>query len=117
MAKSKPPYFRFYPRDFIGDPTVGAMSPEATGGYIRLLCFAWMEDQPGTLPDDDEILARLSGLGERWAACRDSIRRAFRVSGKRLLQKRMAMEADALERYLARQSANGKLGAEAKWGQ
>jgi uncharacterized protein YdaU (DUF1376 family) len=111
----KPPYFHFYPRDFVSDPVVASMTAEERGGYITLLCFAWMRDEPGVVPDDDGILARLSQLGDRWMACRDAIRRAFTVSKGRLVQKRMRSEAEVSARYIAMQMKRGRLGAYARW--
>jgi len=51
------PSFKFYPNDFLN--STAAMSNGEVGGYIRLLCYQWMK---GALPDNDEKLARLSGL-------------------------------------------------------
>jgi uncharacterized protein YdaU (DUF1376 family) len=111
----KPPYFPFFPRDFVADPVVAAMTPEECGGYILLLCFAWMDGQTGTLPDDEQTLARLSRLGDRWPECREAIRSAFHVSKGRLLQKRMVQEAKALSVLISRKSEQGRLGAYARW--
>lgn len=89
MSKDRPPAFQFYPRDFITDPVVVMMDLEARGAYINLLCYAWLAEDPGVLPDNDEMLARLSGADARWPAVRDAVRRAFRVQDGRLIQKRM----------------------------
>jgi len=56
------PYFPFYPDDFSSDAMVEAMSTTAVGCYALLLCKAWRETPPGTLPDNDWLLAR-------WARC------------------------------------------------
>lgn len=91
----RPPAFLFYPRDFLTDRVVASMTPEELGGYVPLLCHAWLSDKPGILPDDDALLARLSGLGERWKACRSAIRSAFAQRGNELVQKRMVQEREA----------------------
>ena len=53
------------------------MSPQAVGGYIRLLCFQW---DHGPIKDDDTLLARITGCDGNAVA---EIRTKFRlVSGK-----------------------------------
>jgi uncharacterized protein YdaU (DUF1376 family) len=98
-----PPSFQFYPMDFLSSRSVTLMSAEAVGGYFRLLCHAWLGDEPGVLDDDDATLAALSGLGDHWSACSVSIRRAFRATsreGRRvLIQQRMVDEYQAFEGY------------------
>ena len=59
------PYFQFWPNDWLGSQKVAMMTPEEEGAYIRLLALCW-NDPDCSLPDDDEILARLSRLNERW---------------------------------------------------
>lgn len=101
-ANDRAPSFQFYPRDFMADRAVSAMTPEELGGYILLMCHAWESD--GKLPNDDEMLARLSRLGDRWPACERMVRAAFLNEGDHLLQKRMAQErkAQALRHEQAR---------------
>jgi hypothetical protein len=41
------------------------MTPEQRGAYIDLLCHQW-NDETCSLPDDDNALSVLSGLGEGW---------------------------------------------------
>lgn len=59
------PAFQFYPGDWLSSPQVTLMTPEQEGAYIRLLCYAWA-DPDCSIPDDDEVLAKLSRLGEGW---------------------------------------------------
>jgi uncharacterized protein YdaU (DUF1376 family) len=74
----KPPYFSFYPADFAGDGVVEAMTTEQVGAYILLLCKAWAESPPGTIPDDDAVLARWTRLPvKRWRALKAGILAAF----------------------------------------
>lgn len=108
MAKDRLPSFQFYPRDFIASTAVDSMSPEELGGYIRLLCHAWMQERPGWLPDDDPLLARLSRLGERWPECRSAIRRAFIERDGCLVQLRMTEERDS-QRQRYSQALKGAL--------
>lgn len=59
------PAFQFYPNDWLGSVKIAIMPPEYEGGYIRLLCWMW-NDEDCSLPDNDEILSTLSRLNERW---------------------------------------------------
>jgi uncharacterized protein YdaU (DUF1376 family) len=110
-----PPAFQFYPRDFIASRTVALMSPEARGGYIMLLCHAWLSDDPGTLPDDDRVLSVLSGLGDRWSFCADSIKLAFErgsADAKPMLtQPRLKHEREQQIAYRCQQALAGTASA------
>lgn len=62
---TRSPAFQLYVNDWLSSPHITLMSPAEEGAYIRLLCYAWA-DPDCSLPDEDEILARLSRLGEGW---------------------------------------------------
>lgn len=92
---SKPlPYFPFYVADFACDGKVEGMSTQAVGAYILLLCKAWQETPPGSIPDDDSVLAKWSRLSpDQWSECRPSVVAAFRRhTDGRFYQKRMVDE-------------------------
>lgn len=116
MAKDRPPSFQFYPADFLSSGAVRAMTLEARGAYVTLLCAAWDSDTPGVLPDDDEYLAGLSDARERWPAIREQVARAFEVKGGKWTQRRMVHERAAqLERF--RQAQKGAIATNAvRWG-
>ncbi len=57
--RSPSPAFSFYPKDWLSDATVMAMSLEEQGAYVRLLSIYWLEDG---LPSDVTRLARLAGV-------------------------------------------------------
>lgn len=44
---------------------------------VALWCKAWQQVPAASLPDDDRILARLSGAGTRWKKVRDQALRGF----------------------------------------
>ena len=56
--KEKSPAFQFYPKDWLADPNVRAMTHAERGIYIDLLCSCWTE---GSIPDDPEECARIAG--------------------------------------------------------
>jgi uncharacterized protein YdaU (DUF1376 family) len=41
---NRPPAFQLYPKDFISDINVQAMTDEQVGKYFKLLCHCWIED-------------------------------------------------------------------------
>lgn len=113
MPAETPPSFQFYPRDFVSSRAVASMTPEARGGYILLLCHAWLSPDPGVLPNDDEILAMLSQLGPRWPECRTMVRRAFaervRNGESVLVQDRMVAERAAQRRRYERAAEGARV--------
>lgn len=62
---NRPPAFQFYASDWLGSSHIALMSAEQERGYLRLLLHQW--NSPGCcLPDDDDVLARLSLMGQGW---------------------------------------------------
>lgn len=109
-------FFSFYPRDFASDGAVEAMSTKAVGAYILLLCKAWFESPPGTLPDDDVTLAKWSRLSAKdWAEVKAEVMAAFKKSGDRWKQKRLAEEHGKANAKSTALSEAGRRGAEARY--
>lgn len=50
------PWFPLYAPDFLASTM--PMPPEVVGGYIRLLCYAWLH---GSIPDDLPTIQRIAG--------------------------------------------------------
>jgi uncharacterized protein YdaU (DUF1376 family) len=62
------PYFSFWAKDWLTGEGTRLMTPEQKGAFIDLLSHAWLSSsEPCTLPSDEPSLAKLSGLGRRWA--------------------------------------------------
>jgi uncharacterized protein YdaU (DUF1376 family) len=104
----KPPACQFYFADFL----VGTMmmTAEEVGGYIRLLCHQW---DAGSIPDDDEKLARMAGC---CPAALVAIRRKFpAVSNGCLRNERLEFERAKQAEYREKQAANGRMGASLRW--
>lgn len=59
------PWFYFFPSDWLGSNKRAVMSLEQQGAYVNLLARQWSEPTC-SLPDDDEVLAALSEMGEGW---------------------------------------------------
>lgn len=114
---SKPPAFQFYVDDFSSDGNVEAMTTKEVGAYILLMCKAWREEPPGSIPNDDRVLARWSRLApDEWSECRTGVLAAFRLgTDSRWHQKRLRKEYDKLLAFQKDRSVNGKKGAETRW--
>lgn len=109
-------YFPFYPKDFVADSKVQEMNHEEIGVYVLLLCYAWQNDPPGTIPTDDSKLARIARLSpERWAACKTAVLACFDGTdgGKLYSQKRLRQEYDRAYSVWKAKSAGGRKGGKA----
>src|SRR5689334_10451983 len=87
MPLEKSPAFQFYPQDFLADDKVMAMTAEARGVYIVLLCHCWLS---GSIPKDPEILQRLAQWQpanqdepsrQQWEKCWSMVGRCFVTDG------------------------------------
>jgi uncharacterized protein YdaU (DUF1376 family) len=114
---TKPPAFMFYVDDFASDGKVEAMTTEGVGCYILLLCKAWRETPPGTIPDDDRLLARWARVSDqRWSELRREVLLPWEPSSEgRLVQKRLSAEFRKQRERANSRSRSGKAGAEARW--
>lgn len=115
-AKERPPSFQFYPRDLLSSTAYTLMTPEQRGGYLSLLCHAWLQPRPGWLPDDPDGLATLSGLAERWSECRTAIARAFRIRKGWWVQPRMVQERRAQQRRHFQAKKGARVTNKIRWG-
>lgn len=119
MARDRAPSFQFYPRDFISDPAVMAMKLAERGAYITLICAAWNGDEPGVLPADDAILARLAQASPaEWRRLREGVSRAFDTESRpgSWVQRRMVqVREEQVERFI-RASDAGRKGNAMRWG-
>ena len=117
MAKN--PAFQFYASDWLGSTKRAMMTPAQRGAYIDLLCHQW-GDETCSLPDDDELLAGLSGLGEAWGkGGYKMVRPCFpphptlegRIANPRLLEIRAEREE-----WVEKSRLGGLKSAEKRWG-
>ena len=117
MGTETPPYCPFYFRDFASDARVEAMSTEAVGAYILLLCKAWFETPGGTLPDNDTLLAKWARVRPRtWAIIKPQVMAPFVLNGDRWHQKRMCNEHAKAVALVQKRSNAGKAGAQQRHG-
>ena len=92
------------------------MSAAACGAYIRLLCAAWSEAPPGSVPNDDRVLARLTGMApDDWQDVRPEVIVAFEEGRDgRLYQKRLRQEYEKVACKFKAQRQNGQKGGRPK---
>jgi len=109
MAKS--PAFQFYPDAWLGSSNILCMTPEAEGAYIHLLCVEWNTDDC-SLPDNDEELANLSRLVEKWFNHKDKILKNFIRKVGKLYNERLLKEREKQAKWREKSSLAGKLSAE-----
>lgn len=94
------PYFNFFPRDWLADTRVTAMSYELQGIYMRLLSIMWDESTSSdecSLPDEDPYLAGALHLSKgKWRKVRavliDGPHAVFTAEGGRITNKRLTSE-------------------------
>lgn len=112
MSDTRPPYFPLYVLDFAGSGRVEAMTTEAVGAYILLLCKAWHQDPPCSLPDDDRTLARWSRLSDDdWSSVKLTVRACWeRRADGRLYQPRLDREWRKLRELQRKKADAGRKG-------
>lgn len=105
MAPSKStrsPAFQFYPKDYLTDTNVIAMSYTERGVYWHLVSICWLE---GSLPPETKALARLLGMTPtHFARLWPAIAPCFKARADgRLLHSRLEKERKAQAEYRKRQ--------------
>jgi uncharacterized protein YdaU (DUF1376 family) len=109
----KAPAFQFYARDYLADINVRAMTYEQRGVYVELLALCWLERG---LPSNLGTLSRILGMKRsRLEKIWPPIFSCFHTEGDRLQHRRLNTQRVELEAYRAKQSQNGKAGADARW--
>ena len=112
--KNKSPAFQFYPKDYLSDINVQIMSLPERGAYINLLCHEWLE---GGLPNDDDILSILSGLGEEWfGKSGEKIKKCFTIKSGNFINPRLEKERKNQKNRRKKRSDAGRKGNETRWG-
>jgi len=111
------PYFKFYASDWLGSTKRAIMTQEQRAAYIDLLSHQW-GDETCSLPDDDEVLAALSGLGQGWfKGGSEMLRRCFpkhpTLEGRIANPKLLDIRADAVA-WSEKSAEGGRKSAESK---
>ena len=93
------------------------MTTKEVGAYFLLLCMAWNETPPATIPADDRTLAAWAKMtDEEWRESRLVVLAPFdATTDNRLVQKRLRAEYDRAVVKLRAQREAGKRGAASRW--
>jgi uncharacterized protein YdaU (DUF1376 family) len=113
-----PPAYLKYPKDFLTDAKVVAMSTLGVGCYTLLLDLSWFETPVASVPNDDGALARMCRVSpDEWQELKSTVLAPWRL-GKdgRWHQKRLRAEYDKILRSRKAKSDAGRLGAKVKYG-
>ena len=103
---------RFFPADYLADTR--RLTTEQHGAYLLLLMDSWSS---GALPDDDAVLARVTGLdAESWARTRPAIAGYFEIADGKWVHARIEQEREHAQAYAQASSGRGKKAAAARWG-
>ena len=62
---NKPPAYQMYAKDWNSSPTINRMDFYDRGIFITILNAAWDTDEPGTLPSDLEVSAKICRISVR----------------------------------------------------
>jgi len=86
----KSPTFPFYVNDWISDEKIFLFSPAEEGGFLRLLCFSWSNDDCG-LEDNDAELTQLSKLNGDLNKSLTKVKQRFSKIGTRLFNVKLVL--------------------------
>jgi uncharacterized protein YdaU (DUF1376 family) len=102
------PYLPLYVNEFLAE--VGCLSIEEAGAYVRLLCHAWKQEPVGTLPDNDDLLARFAGMQvAKWQECKPMVLSAFKIGNDgRWHHALLRAEFERMRRYSKSRQENAK---------
>lgn len=107
----KAPAFQFYPKDWLSDPNVIAMSAAERGAYIQLLATMWTTEDC-SLKDDPDYLAKIAQVDK---VVITSLYPCFKVVNGSLRHKRLDSERKKQEEYRLSCSNAGKKGMKHRW--
>lgn len=105
------PAFQFYPKQWLGDDKVLAMDWNARAMHMHLMCIAWQQHPPCTLPDDDAMIRRWLGNPRGWDVLKTQIFSAWVKEEGRWLQHGLLRQYNKQSAY----SESRKEGAKARW--
>jgi uncharacterized protein YdaU (DUF1376 family) len=110
-AMSAAPFMQLYVADYIGDTL--HLTTEQHGAYLLLLMAMWRAG--GSLPNDEQKLARIVGLSPaRWRRVNDDVLAFFDVSEGEISQKRLTAEIEKAKEKSAKRAEAGAKGGAAK---
>jgi len=114
-AGRKLPWFKLWPRDFMSDPVIQAMSFDKRGRFIWACMCSWETDTPG-MATENQWRKWLGYSIDGWEANRLDFPLIPGEMGELLVQKRLLYEFQQTRQEMERRSNAGLTGAKARWG-
>lgn len=111
MSGKTDQWFPLYVGDYLADTR--RLTTEQHGAYMLLIMDYWRSGPP---PDDDAVLAQITGLTlDRWKEHRPILSRFFQINRGEWRHKRIDAELEKAKEVQSSLSDRGHAGAEARW--
>lgn len=108
------PWFKFNPLQILDDECVKAMSNEAFGIYIKMICHCWTQD---SMPVDHVRMAAIFGVSKhKFKVIWPQVKEKFFEDNERFFNDLIFAQKKSLEKDFQQNSENGKKGANIRWG-
>jgi len=113
---TRAPWYQFWAKEYLTNETLAMWPVERKGALLELRAHAWLAEPPCTLPDDDRVLAKLSGLNRKWHRHSTELRKCFdSIDGDRLRDPYLTMLYEEMVSQAERRSNAGRKAAAARW--
>lgn len=109
----KSPAFQFYPKQWLGDDNVMLMDFDARGMHVHLMCIAWQQTPPCSIPSDDAIIRKWCGDfkdDKSWERAKQQVFRAWKKRRGRWYQEGLLSQFHKQQRFIKSRSDNARIG-------
>lgn len=111
-SKKPDAWMPFYVADYLAD--TGRLTTEEHGAYFLMICDYW---KTGPLPDDDRVLARITGMKpSAWRRTRKILQSFFIVVDGVWRHKRIDQEIESAKKGAEKRSEQAAKAAAQRWG-
>ena len=110
MSSSAKIWMPLYVGDYLADTR--RLTTEHHGAYLLLIMEYWQKGTP--LPDDDDQLGQITGLGKRFKAARVTLQQFFKVEGGQWRHGRVEEEQLKATKNVEKSRVNGAKGGRPK---
>lgn len=108
------PYFPLYVNETLAE--LSCLSNEEGGAFLRLLLHSWKQEPVGTLPNDDDLLARFAGVSvTKWQELKPMVLSGFKMGNDgRWSHTSLRASYEKMRRYSKSRQDNAKKGKKGK---
>ena len=110
MSSSAKIWMPLYVGDYLADTR--RLTTEHHGAYLLLIMEYWQKGTP--LPDDDDQLGQITGLGKRFKAARATLQQFFKVEDGQWRHGRVEEEQIKANKFVEKSRVNGAKGGRPK---